>query len=86
MRWEELKAMEECKLAIEEEKLRAFQEEVQTKKMEREYKIMLTNTAGFDPGALQYLQIVKSQILALKLGGGASGQGFGRGNGGTSQR
>jgi hypothetical protein len=48
LRWIEIRAMEECKVAIEEEKLRVLGEEAPAKKMEQEYKIMFMDTTGLD--------------------------------------
>lgn len=89
--WYELKATEERKVAIKEEKLRVFEDEVQTQRMEQEYRIMFNNPEGLDVSQLRYLEIMKAQIVASKLVGGASAHGSmgghnsGSGNGDGSQ-
>jgi hypothetical protein len=75
LRWSEVKAMEERKAAIKEEKLRVLADEVQPIEMEQEYKIMFTNPAGLDTAQLQYFEFMKAQNLASKMVGGASAHG-----------
>lgn len=53
--------MEECKVAIEEEKLRVLGEEAQAK-MEQEYKIMFMDTSGLDETQRAYLESMRAQI------------------------
>ncbi|CAN6205715.1 unnamed protein product [Urochloa humidicola] len=74
-KWMEVRAMEQRKLAIEEEKLKAIGEEAQAKKMEQEYKIMFMDTSGLDETQRAYLQSMRAQILASRMAENGSGNG-----------
>jgi hypothetical protein len=75
LRWIEIRAMEECKVAIEEEKLRVLGEEAPAKKMEQEYKIMFMDTTGLDETQRVYVESMRAQILSSRMGGSGSGSG-----------
>ena len=69
---DEIKALEERKVMIEEDKL-------ETKKMKQECKIMFMDISGFDETQKAYVLSMHAQILASKMGGSGSGvemQGF----------
>ena len=76
-RWIEIRAMEERKVAIEEEKLRVLGDEAQTKKMKQEYKIMFMDTTGLDEKQRAYVESMRAQILSSRMSVGGSGSGNG---------
>lgn len=76
-RWNDIKAMEARKVAIEEEKLRVLEDELQTKKVDQEIKIMFVDISGFDETQKDYVQIMRSQILESSKGGSGNGNGNG---------
>lgn len=71
-RWLEVKAMEERKVVIQE-KLTVLAEEVNTKKMEQELKILFMSTDGLDANQKAYLSMMKQNIIAGRGLGGTSG-------------
>ena len=76
-RWIEIRAMEERKVAIEEEKLRVLRVEAQAKKMKEEYKIMFMDTTGLDEKQRAYVESMRAQILSSRMSVGGSGSGNG---------
>ncbi|KAF7104347.1 hypothetical protein CFC21_105250 [Triticum aestivum] len=67
----EVKAMEERKVAIEEEKLRVLREEMCLKKMEQEYKIMFMDISALSETQRKYVELMRARILASRMGAGA---------------
>ncbi|RLN22229.1 hypothetical protein C2845_PM07G07840 [Panicum miliaceum] len=61
--------MEERKVAIKEKRLNLHEEEVQAKKMEQESKIMFMDVSVLDETQKAYVQQMRMQILASRMGG-----------------
>jgi hypothetical protein len=65
-RWMEIKALEERKVKIEEDKL-------ETKKMKQECKIMFMDISGFDETQKAFVKTMRAQILVSRMGVNGSG-------------
>jgi hypothetical protein len=65
-RWMEIKALEERKVKIEEDKL-------ETKKMKQECKIMFMDISGFDEMQKTFVETMRAQILVSRMGVNGSG-------------
>jgi hypothetical protein len=65
-RWMEIKALEERKVKIEEDKL-------ETKKMKQECKIMFMDISGFDEMQKTFVETMHAQILVSRMGVNGSG-------------
>jgi hypothetical protein len=62
----EIKALEERKVKIEEDKL-------ETKKMKQECKIMFMDISGFDETQKAFVKTMRAQILVSRMGVNGSG-------------
>jgi hypothetical protein len=74
-RWMDIKAIEARKVAIEEERLRVLEEDMQRKKVKQEFEIMFMDTGGLTETQKDYVRIMRAQILESKMGGSGSGNG-----------
>lgn len=72
-RWMDVNAMEDRKLAIEENKLRLLGEEVCVKRMEQEYKIMFMDISGLGETQREYVELMRAKILASRRRAGVIG-------------
>ena len=54
---------------IEEERLRVLEEELQTKKVKQECKIMFMDTTGFDETQKAFVETMRAQIIECEWGG-----------------
>ncbi|CAO2044919.1 unnamed protein product [Urochloa humidicola] len=72
-KWMQVRATEDRKLAIEEENLRLRGEEVQAKKMEQECKIMFMDVSVLDETQRTFVEQMRMQIIASKMGGSGNG-------------
>jgi acyl CoA:acetate/3-ketoacid CoA transferase len=61
--------MEARKVAIEEERLRVLEEEMQRKKVKQECEIMFMDTSGLDETQKSYVLTMRAQILESRMGG-----------------
>ncbi|CAN6272594.1 unnamed protein product [Urochloa humidicola] len=74
-KWMQVRATEDRKLAIEEENLRLRGEEVQAKKMEQECKIMFMDVSVLDETQRRFVEQMRMQIIASRMGGSGNGIG-----------
>lgn len=63
-KWLELKAIEERKVAMEEERLRIKKGAEERLQKEQDQKIMFMDTSSLDPQQMAYIETLRSQILA----------------------
>ncbi|CAL4940200.1 unnamed protein product [Urochloa decumbens] len=74
-RWEDIKAVEERKVAVEAERVRLKGEKALAKKRKEEQKIMFMDVTSLDDTQRAYVEGMRAKILADLLGTGGSGSG-----------
>ncbi|CAL4909223.1 unnamed protein product [Urochloa decumbens] len=74
-RWEDIKTVEERKVAVEAERVRLKGEKALAKKRKEEQKIMFMDVTSLDDTQRAYVEGMRAKILADLLGTGGSGSG-----------